>query len=52
MLDLTIEILGDFELRRKTISVESITDANGAAAESQNSLGLLMLCDNKIRLIV
>lgn len=50
MLDLTIEILGDFAFRRKTISVESITDVNGAAAEIQNSLGLLVLCDIKIKI--
>lgn len=48
---LTIEMCGDFDLRRKTISVERITDVNGAAAEIQKSFGFLMLCNRKLRLL-
>lgn len=48
---LTIEMCGDFDLRRKTISVERRTDVNGAAAEIQNSFGFLMLCNSKLRLL-
>lgn len=40
---LTIEIFGDLDFKKKTISVERITDVNGAAAEIQNSFGLLVL---------
>lgn len=48
---LTTEMCGDFDFRRKTISVERITDVNGAAAEIQKSFGFLMLCNNKLTLL-
>lgn len=39
-----MEIRGFFELRTKTMSVETITDVNGAAAATQKNLGFLLLC--------
>lgn len=49
---LTIEIFGDSDLRKKTISVERITDVNGAAAETQKSFGHLMLCNNELKIVI
>lgn len=43
---LTVLTMGSFDLRRKTIRVERITDVNGAAAETQKSFLFLMLCIN------
>lgn len=51
MLVLTIEIFGDSDFRRKTISVERMTEVNGAAAETQKYFGHLMLCKNGFRLL-
>lgn len=46
-LVLTIELFGDFDLRRNAMSVERTTDINGVAREIQESFGFLMLCEKK-----
>lgn len=52
MIFLTVAMFGSFDMKRATKNVDKITDANGAAADTQNSLGFRKPCINRFYVLV